>query len=71
MEVDSTLIERWLAVPAHRAEIEALNGRISADVIRVKTGENIQGLRNTADRVFTSFIELFGDLRKRDPSPHR
>jgi len=71
LEVDSPMIHRWLEVPGHRAEIEALEGQISPDVIRASTTDHIEGLRTTADLVFTSFIELFGDLRRRDPSPHR
>ena len=71
LEVNSGLIDRWLSVPAHREEIEALNGRVCSEVIREETREHIEGLRITADSVFTSFIELFGQLRQRSPSPHQ
>ena len=71
LEVDSGLIHRWLSIPAHRDEIAALDGQVCPDEIRAQTVEHVDALQTLADRVFTSFIRLFGDLRKREPSPHR
>lgn len=71
LEVDPPLIERWLSVPMHRAEIEAENGRICPDQIRRDTERYSQRLSEISNRTFAGFIELFGDLRKRADGPHR
>ena len=71
MEVDAALIERWLSVPVHRAEIEAEGGRICADRIRRDTARHAKRLAELSDQTFTRFIELFGDPQKRGVGPHR
>ena len=63
--VDLTpLIERWLNVPIHVAELEALEGRIDPDVIRRETPENIDRLHRLSERVFGAFIELLGQRKR-------
>ena len=64
LEVDEPLIERWLNVPIHVAELEALAGRIDPDVIRRETPENIDRLHRLSERVFGGFIELLGQRRR-------
>ena len=58
LEVDEPLIERWLTVPIHRAELEALRGEIDPDIIRRETPEYISRAKQLSDAVFTSFIEM-------------
>ena len=72
LECDERLIERWLTVPVHRAELESLGGRIDADAIRAETRERITRLKQLGDRTFVEFIKQFGRRpRRRSPSPHR
>jgi len=71
LEVDAPLIERWLGVPMHVAEIEAEGGRICPDQIRRDTVQHARRLAELSDTTFTRFIELFGDLQRRGSGPHR
>src|SRR6185369_16369861 len=52
LEVDEPLIERWLTVPIHRAEIEALDGAIDPEEIRRETPLRIARARELSDRTF-------------------
>ncbi|MCP4039497.1 MAG: type 1 glutamine amidotransferase [bacterium] len=70
LEVDTPLIERWLGVPHHREEIEAEDGRICPDRIRRDTETHASRLEELGERVFTDFIGLFGELRRRGEGPH-
>jgi len=71
LEVDGPLIERWLTVPEHRAEIEAEHGRVDPESIRAETFERVAGARRLADVAFGNFLELFSDRRRRGEQPHR
>jgi GMP synthase (glutamine-hydrolysing) len=71
LEVDAPLIERWLSVPMHEAEIEAEGGRICPDQIRRDTAQHVSRLSRLSDQTFARFIELFGDLQRRGSGPHR
>jgi len=64
MEVDEPLIERWLNVPIHRAELEELEGRIDPDVIRRETPDHIARLKSLSDETFSNFIRLFGQRKR-------
>lgn len=70
LEVDERVIERWLAVPVHRREIESLNGQIDPEAIRAETPDRIARLKRLSDRTFGEFIRLFGNLRRRVEHPH-
>lgn len=70
LEVDERLIERWLTVPVHRRELEALHGQVSPHRIRRQTPRHIGRTRRLADRVFGEWIERAGGVRRRDPHPH-
>jgi GMP synthase (glutamine-hydrolysing) len=59
LEVDEPMIERWLNVDHHKAEIAALDGKIDPDVVRGETKRNIERSQALARRVFAGFIELF------------
>lgn len=71
MEVDEPLIERWLRVPIHRREIEALKGAVDPDTIRHDTTQHIDRLKSLSDQTFGELIKLFGVPRKRVLLPSR
>jgi GMP synthase (glutamine-hydrolysing) len=64
LEVDEPLIERWLSVPVHRAEIEALSGAIDPEEIRRETRVRITRARELSDRTFGEWVRLFGPERR-------
>jgi GMP synthase (glutamine-hydrolysing) len=63
LEVDERLIERWLTVPAHCAELA--EGRIDPAVIRHETTLYLHRARHLSDQVFGRFIDLFNLPLKR------
>jgi GMP synthase (glutamine-hydrolysing) len=65
LEVDEPLIERWLRVPAHGAELAAGCERSHPEVIRRETALNIDRSQWLSDRVFGRFIDLFNLPPKR------
>ena len=71
LEVDERLIERWLHVPHHQAEIAALGGRVDPDRVREQTASNIARSKRLADSVFASFVEVIGKPRRRHVLPSR
>jgi GMP synthase (glutamine-hydrolysing) len=59
LEADEALIQRWLNVPAYRAELEAeAGGEGVARVLRETHGHVAPALK-LSERVFHEFIELF------------
>lgn len=60
MEVDERLIERWLTVPIHKAEIASTQGAISVATIREMTPGCMRKLRHLSESTFRRFIEFFG-----------
>lgn len=65
LEVDRALIERWLTVPVHLAELESLGGQVAAEEIRAETRERIGQLTRLSDRTFEAFIGQFEAARRR------
>lgn len=65
LEVDERLIERWLTVPEHCAELAQERGRTDPETIRCETTLYIQQSRGISDRVFSRFIDLFSLPPKR------
>jgi GMP synthase (glutamine-hydrolysing) len=65
LEVDEPLIERWLTVPEHCAELAEGRGRIDPEVIRRETTLYIHRSRCLSDQVFGRFIDLFNLPTKR------
>jgi GMP synthase (glutamine-hydrolysing) len=64
LEVDEPMIERWLNVPHHVAEIRDTAGKIDPDVIRRDTPRHIGRLKTLSERVFGEFVKILG-YRKR------
>ncbi len=71
LEVDGALIERWLSVPVHLAELEELGGRVDPEAIRRDTRAHIGRLREISDASFAGFARLLGASRRRPAHPHR
>ena len=65
LEVDEPLIERWLRVPVHRQDLEAVAEEVDPDAIRRETRERISEHRQTAARIFDEMVRLFGAERPR------
>ena len=64
LEVDEPLIERWLTVPIHVAELEALGGAIDPEQIRLETPANIARLEQLSDRTFGALIDVLGQRKR-------
>lgn len=62
LEVDESLIERWLATPSYRDELNAAG--IGDESIRDQIRQHIATLQMRADAVFNGFLDLVG-------RPHR
>ena len=71
LEVDQPLIERWLTVPVHQAELARLKGRIDPQRIREQTPKYIERLKRLSDRAFVEFVHLFGVVHRKPDHPHR
>ncbi len=65
LEVDGPLIERWLTVPEHYAEVAEGGGRVDPAVIRRETTLYLQRSRSLSEQVFSRFIDLFNLPPKR------
>jgi GMP synthase (glutamine-hydrolysing) len=71
LEVDERMIERWLRVPVHLAELEEIQDRISPETIRSETPRHIGRLKQLSDRTFGEFVKLFQLPAKRRALPSR
>jgi len=71
LEVDELVVRRWLEVPIHRREIEALNGAIDPEVIRAETPRYIGRSLELSERIFGSLIETFGGRKRYFALPSR
>lgn len=65
LEVDSKLIGRWLKVPAHRREIDAMGGLVDPQQIVAETRERIASNHRLAEATFSEFIKLFSHHGRR------
>ncbi len=71
LEVDPSLIERWLKVPANRPMLEAEAGRVDPDVIRRQTGQEIDPLMALSNATFSRWIDRFEMAPRRRSLPSR
>jgi len=67
LEVDEPIIERWLTVPSHVAEINKLKGQVHPQQIREETKNYIKQSKQLSHHVFNEFSKLVGH---REKSPH-
>ncbi len=70
LEVDRSLVERWLTVPANQSALEDERGRIDPEMIRGQTAESIEALQSLSRETFSRWIGQFeiGPRRRRLPS---
>ena len=71
LEMDEPLIERWLATPGYRAELERREGLHDEAAIRAHTREHIAAMQAGADAVFNNFLDLVGRPQRRVVLPSR
>ena len=71
LEVDEPMIERWLSVPHHVAEIADTAGRIDPEIIRRDTPRHIGRLKTLSDRVFGEFVRILGYRKRLAALPSR
>jgi GMP synthase (glutamine-hydrolysing) len=71
LEVDEPMIHRWLKVPENRREIRELHGDIDPDHIHEQTPQHLPRLHELSNRVFGTFIDLFGSAKIRRHLPSR
>jgi GMP synthase (glutamine-hydrolysing) len=65
LEVDRQLIGRWLKVPAHQRELEAMGGAVDPEQVLLETRAQIAETEQLAEAVFGEFIKLFSHHGRR------
>jgi GMP synthase (glutamine-hydrolysing) len=70
LEVDHSLIDRWLDRAGHQAVPEEMSGTIDLSQIRNRTHDSIKPLMKLSDRTFSRWIDRFeiGARRRHLPS---
>jgi len=70
LEVDQSLIERWLTVPANQSTLQDEAGRVDPDRVRQQTIGSVGALEALSRETFSRWIERFefGPRRRRLPS---
>jgi len=71
LEVDSSLIERWLTVPANQATLQDEYGRVDPDEIRQQSENAIEALEELSRETFSRWIERFEIAPRRRSLPSR
>lgn len=71
MEVDESMIKRWLKVPDMKKQLETLKGETDDEKIRHETQMHIHNLKQISKKTFLEFIRLFQKKRKYQRLPSR
>lgn len=71
LEVNHTLIDRWLDRAAYQPMLDELSPTVDPEKIRQQTNGSIELLMNLSDRTFSSWIDGFELGRKRRHLPSR
>lgn len=71
LEVNRSLIERWLTVPANQATLNDEAGRVDLDEIRRQSLEAIDSLEALSHATFSRWIERFEIAPRRRSLPSR
>jgi GMP synthase (glutamine-hydrolysing) len=71
LEADAALVERWLDLPAFRAELAAAGLGGDEHAIRAATATLAADARRAADAVFNNFLDLIGRPNRRITLPSR
>ena len=71
LEVDASLVERWLTVPANQPMLAAEAARVDPQVIRQQTNAWIDELQTLSRRTFSRWIDRFEIAPRRRALPSR
>jgi GMP synthase (glutamine-hydrolysing) len=71
LEVDSSLIERWLTVPENQAVLDDERGNIDVAAIRRQTPESIDALQALSRQTFSRWIDRFELSPRRQTLPSK
>lgn len=71
LEVDPSLIERWLSVPDNQAVLADERGNISPEAIRDQTPRHIEALQTLSHDTFSRWIDRFETGVRRRALPSR
>ena len=71
LEVDDSLIERWLTVPDNQRVLDDERGTVDRDAVRAQTVESVAALEAMSKRTFTRWIERFEISPRRHHFPSR
>jgi GMP synthase (glutamine-hydrolysing) len=71
LEVDASLVERWLTVPANQPMLAAEAGRIDPEAIRRETKDRIGALQELSRQTFLRWIDRFDIAPRRRALPSR
>lgn len=71
LEMDIPLIERWLANPVYRRELEDSGLGHDAETIRRQSQAHIEGMQARANEVFSRFLDRIGRPNRKLSLPSR
>lgn len=71
LEVNYSLIERWLTVPANQETLRQEVGRVDPDAIRQQSLKSIRNLEDLSRKTFSRWIERFEITPRRRRLPSR
>lgn len=71
LEVDPSLIDRWLTVPANQPMLEAEQGRVSPATIRDQVPNSIDPLMQLSRQTFSRWIDRFEVTPRKRQLPSR
>ena len=71
LEVSSSLIERWLTVPANKRTLQDEVGRVDPDFIRQQNAHSIHALETLSRETFSRWIDRFEIAPRRRRLPSR
>jgi GMP synthase (glutamine-hydrolysing) len=71
LEVDQSLIERWLTVPANQRALQDEAGRVDADGIRQQNIDSVGALESLSKETFSRWIDRFEISPRRRHLPSR
>jgi GMP synthase (glutamine-hydrolysing) len=71
LEVDRSLIDRWLGVPDHAAILAEEAANIDPDAIRAETREMIGPLQALSRETFSRWVDRFDVTPRKSPLPSR
>jgi len=71
LEVDESLVDRWLTVPGNQPMLEDEGGKVDPEAIREQTKSSIASLEELSRRTFSRWIDRFEIQPRRTRLPSR